>query len=131
MAVDKRTKQDIPLEHIVQVYSDLFNEIWRRVAEFIGDATLQVLMKSAVNRVAGAYPFMAAVRVTNNSLILSSLEEGEQPESSLQVQVGLQGLVAELFSILTAVSGDIIIRELSPEIRESEVKLSSYEEDET
>lgn len=129
--MDKHTKRDIPLEHIVQVYSDLFNEIWRRVAEFIGDATLQVLMKSAVNRVARTYPCMAAVRVTNNSLVLDSLEEGEQPESSRQVQVGLQGLVAELFSILTAVSGDIIIRELSPQIRESEVKLNSYEENET
>jgi hypothetical protein len=129
--MDQRIRRDIPLEHIVQVYSDLFDEIWQRVAGFIGDATLQVLMKSAVNRVASAYPFMAAVQVTNNSLVLGSLEEGEQPVSPRQVQAGLQGLVAELFSILTAVSGDIIIRELSPQIRESEVKLNSYEENET
>jgi hypothetical protein len=129
--MDKPTRRVIPLEHIVQVYSDLFNEIWQRVAGFIGDATLQVLMKSAVNRVASTYPFMAVVQVTNNSLILDSLEEGEQSVPSLQMQSGLQGLVAELFSILTAMSGNVIIRELSPKIRESEVKLTSYQGDET
>ncbi len=117
----KRMRKEIPLQYIIAVYADLLDEIWQRVADLIGGITLQVLMNTAIRRVSAAYPFITAITVTVDGVSLDKLEEVGQP--SHQVKEALQNLITELFSILAAMSGDVIIRELAPKVREAETRL--------
>lgn len=118
----KGEKHDIPLEHIIEVYSDLLDDIWRRIAYFIGGITLQVLMRSAIRRTA-AYPFIAGVTVTVNGVSLHCLMDICRDIPKREPAKALQNLVTELFSLLASMSGDVIIRELTPIVKGAEEKL--------
>lgn len=127
MTVNKGNRSNIPLEHIIEVYADLLNEIWKRVAYFIGGITLQVLMRTAIRRTAGIYPFMADITVKVDGVFLSGLNESCKDIPSRQSQKALQNLVTELFGILASMSGDIIVRELTPLVKGAEEKLEDPE----
>lgn len=122
----RRIRKEVPLEYVIAVYSDLFDEIWRRVAELIGGITLQVLMKTAIRRVSAAHPFITAITVTVDGVSLDSLEGAGDDVTAHQVKEALQNLITELFSILAAMSGDVIIRELSPKVQEAEARLNRF-----
>jgi len=124
----KRTRKEIPLQYVIAVYADLLDEIWQRVADLIGGITLQVLMNTAVRRVSAAYPFITAITVTVDGVSLDKLEEIGRDQPSHQVKEALQNLITELFSILAAMSGDVIIRELAPKVREAETRLCQITE---
>ncbi len=127
----KGEKHDIPIEYVVEVYSELLDEIWRRVAYFIGGITLQVLMSTAVRRTALAFPFMSHVTVTVNGTSLDKLIDVCQDLPKREPMKALQSLVTELFSLLVSMSGDIIIRELTPMVKNAEEKLTPSDEGNT
>lgn len=124
----KRKKHDIPIEHVIEVYSGLLDEIWRRVAYFIGGITLQVLMSTAVRRTSLAFPFMTHVTVTVNGVSLEKLGDVCRDLPKHEPMRALQNLVTELFSLLVSMSGDIIIRELTPMVKNAEEKLEHNNE---
>lgn len=119
----KGERHDIPLEHVIEVYSDLLDDIWRRVAYFIGGITLQVLMRSAIRRTAVVYPFIANVTVTVDGISLHCLKDICRDIPKREPTKALQNLVTELFGLLASMSGDVIIRELTPIVKGAEEKL--------
>lgn len=119
----KKEKHDIPIEHVIEIYSGLLDEIWQRVAYFIGDITLQVLMSTAIRRTSLAFPFMIHVTVTVNGVSLKKLGDVCCDIPKREPMNALQNLVTELFSLLVNMSGDIIIRELTPMVKSAEQKL--------
>lgn len=119
----KGKKPDIPIEYVLEVYSELLDEIWRRVAYFIGGITLQVLMSTAIRRTSLAFPFMTHVTVTVNGVSLEKLGDISCDLPKREPMRALQNLVTELFSLLVSISGDIIIRELTPMVKSAEEKL--------
>ena len=119
----KGERHDIPLEHIIEVYSDLLDDIWRRVAYFIGGITLQVLMRSAIRSTAVVYPFIANVTVTVDGVSLHCLKDICRDIPKQEPTKALQNLVTELFGLLASMGGDVIIRELTPMVKGAEEKL--------
>jgi hypothetical protein len=119
----KKEKHDIPIEHVMEIYSGLLDEIWQRVAYFIGGITLQVLMSTAIRRTSLAFPFMTHVTVTVNGVSLKKLGDVCRDLPERESIKALQNLITEFFSLLVCMSGDIIIRELTPMVKSAEGKL--------
>lgn len=120
----QETDRGIPLNYVVAIYANLLDEVWARVAELIGGITVQVLMNTAIRRVSAAYPFITAISTTADGVFLEELEAASQGAPSEEVKEALQSLITELFSMLAVMSGDVIIRELAPKVREAEARLN-------
>ncbi|MGQ3685973.1 MAG: hypothetical protein ACUBOA_13350 [Candidatus Loosdrechtia sp.] len=125
---EKGKKHDTPAEQVIEIYTELLNEIWRRVAYLIGGITLQVLMSNAVRRTSLAFPFLTQVSVTTCGVSLEKLREVCCSLPKHETRKALQNLVAELFSLLISMSGDVIVRELAPLVKNTEEKLESADE---
>lgn len=119
----RNIKEDIPTKYIISVYEDLLIDIWNRVSNMIGGITLEVLFTSALKRQSALYPFLEKIEVSVNGISLDALKSISDQIPPGDVKTAFQNLVSELFALFAAMCGDVLIKELSPKLKEAENKL--------
>ncbi|MEW6607880.1 MAG: hypothetical protein AB1414_10600 [bacterium] len=128
MTEKKYTEKDVELkikQEIIGLYEELFKTLWDKIAVTLGGITLVALFRRIIRKVSLKYTWMKRVEVGEEGLDFKNLHckmcEGDKEV----MKEGFNTVIAELFSFLTQMTGDILIGELEnivekyiPEMRE-------------
>jgi len=113
---------------LIDLYASLLNEIWGRVSELIGEGLLEFLIQLTIDRMSDRFLILNVIRVSEAGISLESMRNQCQNISPEDVHRALQGFVKNLFNAFTAISENVINRELFstvlPKLREAEQMIS-------
>jgi hypothetical protein len=122
-----KKKTNVNLD-LIDLYSSLLNEIWGRASELIGEGLLEFLILLTIDRMSVRFPVLHVIRVSEAGVSLETLRNQCQDASSEEIHWALQGFVKNLFNAFTAISENVINRELFstvlPKLREAEKMIS-------
>ena len=122
-----RKKTNVNLD-LIDLYSGLLNEIWGRVSELIGEGLLEFFIQLTIDRMSDRFLILNVIRVSEAGISLESMRNQCQNMSPVDIHRALQGFVKNLFSAFTAISENVINRELFstvlPKLREAEQMIS-------
>jgi hypothetical protein len=115
---------------LIHVYEELLEYIWQRVSGIVGELTLELIVKTSKKRLLPAFKFLEHIEISPDGIYLNKLKnnmEEEEIDNILyeNIKKGLQALLCEILTLFTIMWGDIIIREVSSEIKKIEDKLTS------
>ncbi len=120
-------KTTLSLE-LLGLYSRLLNEIWGKVSELIGENLLAFLMLLTIERMSNKFSILRGIRVSEAGISLETLGNQCQNTPAVDIHRAFQGLVKNLFNVFTALTENIINRELFstvlPKLREAEKMIS-------
>ncbi len=122
-----RKKKATNLE-LIDLYSALLNEIWGKVSELIGESLLAFLILLTIGRMSDKLPLLREIRISEDGISLESIRNQFQDTSPEDVHRAFQGFVKNLFNVFTAITENVINRELLstvlPKLREAEKMIS-------
>ena len=101
---------------VLDLYSGLLIEIWDIVSALIGEAILALLFLSAIRSIAEKYPFLNALKVSEEGIAVGRVKEEGQNLSPLEIHRGFQSLINHLFQIFSALAEGVINKELFPKV---------------
>jgi len=111
---DKKGKLSIDL--VLDLYSNLLMEIWEIVSSMVGEAILSLLLNLAIRKLAGKYPFLTSLKVTEEGISWNMMREEGRLLSPIDVHRGFQSLINHLFHLFTGLAEGVISRELFPKV---------------
>ena len=118
---NKNTTANIDL---IDLYSTLLDEIWGKVSELIGESLLAFLMQLTIRRMSDNSLIVNGIRVSEAGISLETLRNQCGDASPEDLHRAFQGFVKNLFSVFTAITENIINRELFstvlPKLRDAE-----------
>ena len=121
----KKTTANLDL---IDLYATLLNEIWGKVSELIGESSLAFLMQLTIGRMSDKLPILREIRVSETGISLESMRNQSQDTSPEDIHRAFQGFVKNLFNVFTAITENVINRELFstvlPKLREAEKMIS-------
>jgi hypothetical protein len=121
----KKTTANLDL---IDLYSRLLNEIWGKVSELIGESLLAFLILLTIGRISDKFPILREIRVSEDGISLETIRKQFQDIPPEDVHQAFQGLVKNLFNVFTAITENVINRELLstvlPKLREAEKMIS-------
>jgi hypothetical protein len=101
---------------VLNLYSNLFLEIWEVVSALIGEAILALLFASTVRKLREKYPFLAYLKVSEEGILWEELRENSRGLYPTEIHRGLQSLITHLFHLFSALAEGVISRELFPKV---------------
>jgi hypothetical protein len=117
----KKTTANLDL---IDLYSTLLNEIWGKASELIGESLLAFLMQLTIRRMSNNSPIVNGIRVSEAGVSLETLRNQCRDVSPEDLHRAFQGFVKNLFSVFTAITENVINRELFstvlPKLRDAE-----------
>jgi hypothetical protein len=124
---DSRGKYSSDL--VLDVYCNLFQEVWDVVSALVGEALLELLLKSAVLKLKDRTPFLAFLKISEEGISWKELREAAPGIAPVEIHRGFQSLITYLFDLFSALAEGVISRELFPKVfpkvREAERIISS------
>jgi hypothetical protein len=103
-------------EQVLDLYAGLLLEIWEIVSELIGEAILALLFSLAVKNIKEKYPFLDALRVSEDGLSLEGVKKSGRNIVPGEVHRAFQGLITHLLDLFSALAEGVISRELLPKV---------------
>jgi hypothetical protein len=113
---------------LIGLYSSLLNEIWGKASELIGESLLAFFILLTIDRMANKFSILRGIRVSEAGISLETMRNQYQDIPPEDVHRAFQGFIKNLFNVFTAISENIINRELFstvlPKLREAEKMIS-------
>jgi len=113
---------------LIGLYSSLLNEIWGKTSELIGESLLAFLILLTIERMANKFSILRGIRVSEAGISLETMRNQCQDIPPEDVHRAFQGFIKNLFNVFTAISENVINRELFstvlPKLREAEKMIS-------
>ncbi len=121
----KKTKVNLEL---IDLYSTLLQEVWGKVSELIGESLLAFLVQLTIDRMPENFSILGGVRVSEGGISLEAIRDQSKDTSPEDIHRAFQGFVKNLFNVFTAITADVINRELFStvlaKLREAEKMIS-------
>jgi len=121
----KKTNVNVDL---IDLYSSLLNEIWGKVSELIGESLLEFLILLTIDRTPDKSLILRRIAVSEAGISLETVRNQCQDTPLEDVHRALQGFTKNLFNVFTAITENVINRELFstvlPKLREAEKMIS-------
>ena len=121
----KKTNVNVDL---IDLYSSLLNEIWGKVSELIGESLLEFLILLTIDRTPDKSLILRRIAVSEAGISLETVRNQCQDTPPEDVHRALQGFIKNLFNVFTAITENVINRELFstvlPKLREAEKMIS-------
>jgi hypothetical protein len=113
---------------VIDFYSSLLSEIWAKVSELIGEGLLAFLIRLTIDHTADTFSILKEIRVSEAGISLETMRNQCGDTSPEDVHRAFQGFVKNLFNVFTAITENVINRELFstviPKLREAERMIS-------
>lgn len=113
---------------LIGLYSSLLTEIWGRASELIGESLLAYFIQLTIDRMANKFSILRGIRVSEAGISLETMRNQCQDIPPEDVHRAFQGFIKNLFNVFTAISENVINRELFstvlPKLREAEKMIS-------
>jgi len=108
---------------IISLYQDLLGTIFRKASPIVGAITVATLLESSLADARERYPFLSAVRVSEEGVWLDELREEAKSIPPRELKAGLEEWVSGLFAAFTILTGEVIVRQLGREVERVKEKL--------
>jgi len=105
-----------PSDLVFNLYSNLLTEIWEDVSALIGEAILELLFTLAIQELKEKYPFLIALKVSENGILLNGTREEWRSIAPMEIHRGFQSLINHLFHLFSALAEGVINKELFPKV---------------
>ncbi len=106
-----KKKADLNLD-LIDLYSNLLNEVWGKASELIGETLLAFFILFTIKRTPDKSSILREIRVSEDGISLEAVRKQCQDASPDDVHRALQGLVKNLFNVFTVITENVINREL-------------------
>jgi len=110
------------LETIDQEITDLFKDVtqvmWNRLAPILGLVTTQHLFRQAVTKNLREFAWLSAVEFSEEGPRFGEPDGDLQPTDQLEIRKGLAAIVNTVLEILTILTGDILTSNLRDTVEE-------------
>jgi len=111
---DKRGKWSSDL--VLDLYSNLLQEIWELVSALIGEAILAFLVTLAVRKLGEKYPFLNSIAVSEDGISLDEMKEDCRTVAPVEIHRGFQSLINHLSHLFSVLAEGVINKELFPKV---------------
>jgi len=111
---DKRGKWSSDL--VLDLYSNLLQEIWELVSALIGEAILAFLVTLAVRKLGVKYPFLNSLTVSEDGISLGGMKEDCRTVAPVEIHRGFQSLINHLSHLFSVLAEGVINKELFPKV---------------
>ena len=111
MNIDHEAKADM-----LAVYEDLLNTIWGKMLPTLGTVTVVTIVGRAISRTATEYPLIEQLRVADTGLSFAGIIVELDTADRDHIKAGFSELIANLFDILTKLTGNILVQQLVKEV---------------
>ncbi|MDI6791823.1 MAG: hypothetical protein QME81_02985 [bacterium] len=111
-------------EAIIELYQDLVNLIWESSSRMIGVMTNNALIEAAIYDVQMKHPFIGHIEISDKGLEIKKLLENCSGLTPSQIKEGFEDFLAQLFGVFASITGDIIIQQWEPRVKEVKEKAS-------
>jgi hypothetical protein len=101
---------------VLDLYSNLLIELWEVVSALIGEAILALLFNLSVRKIAGKYPFLMSLKVSEESISLEGIREDCRSIAPIEIHRGFQSLINQLSHFFSALAEGVINKELFPKV---------------
>jgi hypothetical protein len=115
-AVKEEKKEKWSADLVLELYSNLLMEIWEIVSALLGETILELLFTLAIQRLGDKYPFLASIKVSEESISLNGMQEDFRAIAPIEIHRGFQSLINHLFQLFSALAEGVISRELFPKV---------------
>ena len=112
---EDRTKK-WPSDLVFNLYSNLLTEVWEDVSALIGEAILELLFTLAIQKLKEKYPFLIALKVSENGILLNGTREEWRNIAPMEIHRGFQSLINHLFHLFSTLTEGVINKELFPKV---------------
>lgn len=106
----------VSAKELVDIYGDLLNSLWGRMAPTLGSITVQGIFERASFKSGRRFPFLSGLKVDERGVDLSEVREGASEESPERVKEAFHDLIGNLFDILVRLTGEAIASRLMREV---------------
>jgi hypothetical protein len=111
---DKRGRWSSDL--VLDLYSNLWAEIWELVSALIGEAILAFLVALAVRKLGEKYPFLNSLVVSEDGISLEETREDCRTVAPVEIHRGFQSLINHLSHLFSVLAEGVINKELFPKV---------------
>jgi hypothetical protein len=115
-AVKEEKKEKWSADLVLELYSNLLMEIWEIVSALLGETILELLFTLTIQRLGDKYPFLASIKVSEESISLNGMQEDFRAIAPIEIHRGFQSLINHLFQLFSALAEGVISRELFPKV---------------
>jgi hypothetical protein len=116
LAVKEEKKEKWSADLVLELYSNLLMEIWEIVSALLGETILELLFTLTIQRLGDKYPFLASIKVSEESISLNGMQEDFRAIAPIEIHRGFQSLINHLFQLFSALAEGVISRELFPKV---------------
>jgi hypothetical protein len=111
---DKKVKWSSDL--VLDLYSNLLEEIWELVSALIGEAILAFLVTLAVRKLGEKYPFLNSLTVSEDGISFDEMKEDCRTVAPVEIHRGFQSLINHLSHLFSVLAEGVINKELFPKV---------------
>ncbi len=104
-------------EEVLDVYETFLTVMWQRISPILGDVTALAIAQRGLLLTLRTYPHITYVSVLNHGFDFSNLRPQIDTVEHEALCNAFQELIENLLTILTTLTGDILIRQLIRELK--------------
>ena len=101
-------------QEIVNIFNEQLEGLWERLYPVIGETATAAVFHSAKREVTRDHPFMSGVEVDETGIHLARLRQDLTVLDQATIRAGILALMDNVIAILTALTGDILVRKVQP-----------------
>jgi hypothetical protein len=101
---------------VLDLYSNLFTEIWEVVSALIGEAILAFLFTLAIHKLGEKYPLLGSLHVSEDGISLDKVREDCHAVAPIEIHRSFQSLINQLSQLFSALADGVINKELFPKV---------------
>ncbi len=103
-------------ELVLDLYSNLLEEIWEVVSALIGETILAFLFTLSIRTLGEKHPFLMSLKVSEDGISLDETREDCQNVGPVEIHRGFQSLINHLSHLFSALAEGVINKELFPKV---------------
>src|SRR4030065_932215 len=101
---------------VLDLYSNLFTEIWEVVSALIGETILTFLFTLAIRKLGEKHSFLNSLKVSEEGVSLERVREECRTVGPVEIHRGFQSLINHLSHLFSALAEGVINKELFPKV---------------
>ncbi len=101
---------------ILDLYSNLFTEIWQLVSALIGEAILAYFFSLAIRKLGEKHAFLNSMKVSDDGVSIEQVRQDYRTLSATEIHRGFQALINHLTQLFSALAEGVINKELFPKV---------------
>lgn len=101
---------------ITNLFQEVVQVMWNRLTPILGLVTTQYLFQQAVTKNRQKFPWLEVVKFSGDGPQFQESEGANNQISQQELRKGFAAVVTTVLTILTTLSGDILVNQLKPQV---------------